>query len=203
MSVAPLTPKVINYLDILPDDIISVIYDMVIISHTQNIEDAIIRLEDKLVVINDAWFFTNYLTQLFTFDTDNNGVKYPVYDSIFHINPIINLRTEFNVNTINIHVMNHFGVRVYDDLAGHIPDWLILDINHEDNNKFNLALIIDYIMRYALSNEPSVYNHGWEYNVIDDIIWDTDYEGKPHSIDGVLNFIIITKNRRWDGANIL
>jgi hypothetical protein len=51
-----------------------------------------------------------------------------------------------------------------------------------------------------LSAQVTVYNQGWEYNVINSIMWDYDSDDEEDTIDGVLNFIIETTNRRWDGV---
>lgn len=202
MSVVPLTPKIINYLDTLPEDIISVIYDMVIISHTQDIDDAITRLEGDLVVINDLNFDNKYIKEQFITSRDNNGVEHYIYDNNYHINPNINLRQVFETRSINIQVRNNFNIRTYEgdnNLEGVVHNWLSLDITHTDT-PHNTALIIDYAVRHMLSAPVSVYNRGWEYNVINSIMWDYDSDDEEDIIDGVLNFIIETTNRRWDGT---
>ena len=198
----PPTSIVTNYLDYLNQDVLTLIYDMVIINKTKDIEDSIDKLDNILIVIKDLDFYNKYIKKMFTTSHDNNGVVYNIYDNNFHVNPNINLRQEFKARSINIQIRNHFNIRTYDgvnNLQGTVDNWLTQDITHNDMNH-NIALIIDYAIKHMLSAPVTVYNRGWEYNVINSIMWDYDSDDEEDTIDGVLNFIIETTSRRWDGV---
>lgn len=199
----PPTSITTNYMDYLNQDVLTIIYDLVIINKTKDIEDSIDKLDNILIVIKDLDFDNKYIKKMFTTSRDNNGEVYNIYDNNFHVNPNINLRQEFKARSINIQIINHFNIRTYDgvnNLQGTVDNWLSRDITHNDKNH-NIALIIDYAIQYMLSAPVTVYNRGWEYNVINSIMWDyDDSDDEEDTIDGVLNFIIETTSRRWDGV---
>lgn len=165
-----------SYLDLLPDDILDLIYQKVVADTTTDVEAQIASLEASMVDINrkhyayiNNWSF--YMMKMMTPMNDNIHPTHPVYDGFLHIHPNINLHRRITAKCVRVRIMNVWDLTLHNantGLAGERPNSIELDITketHGDEHVTNFT-IIDEIMRYSLSHDVSLHNEGWIYNCI-------------------------------------
>lgn len=174
----------VSYLDLLPEDVLEIIYKQVIADTTAEVEAQIASLEASMVRIiqkhyayNNNWSF--YMMKMMTPSTDNIHPTHPVYDGFLHINPNINLHRRITAKCVRVRIHNVWRLTFHTantGLAGHRPGNITFDITketHGDEAVTNFT-IIDEIMRYALCHDVSLHNRGWDYNCIHHIATLTD-----------------------------
>ena len=168
------TPKApMSYLDLLPDDIIDIIYKQVVADTTDDIEAKIKDLEESISIITFTHQDTPYLRRMLTFNRDNINKPHAVYDNFLHISPEINLYRRINADKVEIHVSNVWQLTVHSEntgLVGHIPEHITLSLSKDDiKEPITNFTVIDEIMRYALGFGISLENRGWLSNCINDV----------------------------------
>ena len=181
ISLAPHTSKAtskapMSYLDLLPDDVLSIIYERVIADTTADIETEVALLEANMsIIVNRHYAYTNnwtfYMMKMMTPYNDNIHPIHAVYDGFLHINPNINLNRRITAKRIRVSIANVWDMTVHTretGLAGTRPMSLTCDITkefHGDDPVTNFT-VIDEIMRYALAHDVSLNNEGWRNNCI-------------------------------------
>ena len=165
-----------SYLDLLPDDVLSIIYGQVIADTTADIETEVALLEANMsIIVNRHYAYTNnwtfYMMKMMTPYNDNIHPIHAVYDGFLHINPNINLNRRITAKRIRVSIANVWDMTVHTretGLAGTRPMSLTCDITkefHGDDPVTNFT-VIDEIMRYALAHDVSLNNEGWRNNCI-------------------------------------
>jgi hypothetical protein len=180
ISLAPHTSKAtsasMSYLDLLPDDVLSIIYAQVIADTTADIETEVALLEANMsIIVNRHYAYTNnwtfYMMKMMTPYNDNIHPIHAVYDGFLHINPNINLTRRITAERIKVRIANVWDVTIHTretGLAGTRPTTLSWDITKEFHGEDPVTnfTIIDEIMRYALAHDISLNNEGWKHNCI-------------------------------------
>lgn len=165
-----------SYLDLLPDDVLSIIYERVIADTTADIDAEVALLEANMsIIVNRHYAYTNnwtfYMMKMMTPYNDNIHPIHAVYDGFLHINPNINLNRRITAKRIRVSIANVWDMTVHTretGLAGTRPMSLTCDITkefHGDDPVTNFT-VIDEIMRYALAHDVSLNNEGWRNNCI-------------------------------------
>ena len=165
-----------SYLDLLPDDVLELIYQKVVADTTAEVEAQIASLEASMVNINrkhyayvNNWSF--YMMKMMTPMNDNNTPTHPVYDGFLHIHPNINLHRRITAKCVRVRILNVWNLTIHTPetgLAGERPTSIELDITKETHGDEPITnfTVIDEIMRYALSHDVSLHNEGWRNNCI-------------------------------------
>lgn len=181
ISLAPYTSKAtskapMSYLDLLPDDVLSIIYDQVIADTTADIETEITNLEANMcIIVNRHYAYSNnwtfYMMKMMTPYNDNIHPTHAVYDGFLHINPNINLNRRITAERIRVRIANVWDMTIHTyetGLAGTRPTTLTWDITKEFHGEDPVTnfTVIDEIMRSALAHDVSLNNEGWKHNCI-------------------------------------
>ena len=181
ISLAPYTSKAtskapMSYLDLLPDDVLSIIYAQVIADTTADIETEVALLEANMsIIVNRHYAYTNnwtfYMMKMMTPMNDNIHPTHAVYDGFLHINPNINLTRRITAERIRVSIANVWDMTIHTHetgFAGTRPTTLSWDITKEFHGEDPVTnfTIIDEIMRYALAHDVSLNNEGWKHNCI-------------------------------------
>lgn len=165
-----------SYLDLLPDDVLSIIYERVIADTTADIDAEVALLEANMsIIVNRHYAYTNnwtfYMMKMMTPYNDNIHPIHAVYDGFLHINPNINLNRRITAKRIRVSIANVWDMTVHTretGLAGTRPMSLTCDITKEFHGEDPVTnfTVIDEIMRYALAHDVSLNNEGWRNNCI-------------------------------------
>ena len=165
-----------SYLDLLPDDVLSIIYAQVIADTTADIDAEVALLEANMsIIVNRHYAYTNnwtfYMMKMMTPYNDNIHPIHAVYDGFLHINPNINLTRRITAERIKVRIANVWDVTIHTretGFAGTRPTTLSWDITKEFHGEDPVTnfTIIDEIMRYALAHDISLNNEGWKHNCI-------------------------------------
>ncbi len=165
-----------SYLDLLPDDVLSIIYEQVIADTTADIDAEVALLEANMsIIVNRHYAYTNnwtfYMMKMMTPYNDNIHPIHAVYDGFLHINPNINLNRRITAKRIRVSIANVWDMTVHTretGLAGTRPMSLTCDITKEFHGEDPVTnfTVIDEIMRYALAHDVSLNNEGWRNNCI-------------------------------------
>jgi len=165
-----------SYLDLLPDDVLSIIYAQVIADTTADIETEVALLEANMsIIVNRHYAYTNnwtfYMMKMMTPYNDNIHPIHAVYDGFLHINPNINLTRRITAERIKVRIANVWDMTIHTHetgFAGTRPTTLSWDITKEFHGEDPVTnfTIIDEIMRYALAHDVSLNNEGWKHNCI-------------------------------------
>lgn len=181
ISLAPYTSKAtskapMSYLDLLPDDVLSIIYAQVIADTTADIETEVALLEANMsIIVNRHYAYTNnwtfYMMKMMTPMNDNIHPTHAVYDGFLHINPNINLTRRITAERIRVSIANVWDMTIHTHetgFAGTRPTTLSWDITKEFHGEDPVTnfTIIDEIMRYALAHDVSLNNEGWRHNCV-------------------------------------
>ena len=181
ISLAPYTSKAtskapMSYLDLLPDDVLSIIYAQVIADTTADIETEVALLEANMsIIVNRHYAYTNnwtfYMMKMMTPYNDNIHDTHAVYDGFLHINPNINLTRRITAERIRVSIANVWDMTIHTHetgFAGTRPTTLSWDITKEFHGEDPVTnfTIIDEIMRYALAHDVSLNNEGWRHNCV-------------------------------------
>ena len=180
ISLAPHTSKAtsapMSYLDLLPDDVLSIIYAQVIADTTADIDAEVALLEANMsIIVNRHYAYTNnwtfYMMKMMTPYNDNIHPIHAVYDGFLHINPNINLTRRITAERIKVRIANVWDMTIHTHetgFAGTRPTTLSWDITKEFHGEDPVTnfTIIDEIMRYALAHDISLNNEGWKHNCI-------------------------------------
>ena len=180
ISLAPHTSKAtsapMSYLDLLPDDVLSIIYEQVIADTTADIDAEVALLEANMsIIVNRHYAYTNnwtfYMMKMMTPYNDNIHPIHAVYDGFLHINPNINLTRRITAERIKVRIANVWDMTIHTHetgFAGTRPTTLSWDITKEFHGEDPVTnfTIIDEIMRYALAHDISLNNEGWKHNCI-------------------------------------
>jgi len=180
ISLAPHTSKAtsapMSYLDLLPDDVLSIIYEQVIADTTADIDAEVALLEANMsIIVNRHYAYTNnwtfYMMKMMTPYNDNIHPIHAVYDGFLHINPNINLTRRITAERIKVRIANVWDMTIHTHetgFAGTRPTTLSWDITKEFHGEDPVTnfTIIDEIMRYALAHDVSLNNEGWKHNCI-------------------------------------
>ena len=181
ISLAPYTSKAtskapMSYLDLLPDDVLSIIYAQVIADTTADIETEVALLEANMsIIVNRHYAYTNnwtfYMMKMMTPYNDNIHPTHAVYDGFLHINPNINLTRRITAERIRVSIANVWDMTIHTHetgFAGTRPTTLSWDITKEFHGEDPVTnfTIIDEIMRYALAHDVSLNNEGWRHNCV-------------------------------------
>jgi hypothetical protein len=181
ISLAPYTSKAtskapMSYLDLLPDDVLSIIYTHVIADTTADIETEVALLEANMsIIINRHYAYTNnwtfYMMKMMTPHNNNIHPIHAVYDGFLHINPNINLSRRITAERIRVSIPNVWEMTVHtpeNGLAGTRPTTLTWDITKEFHGEDPVTnfTVIDEIIRYALAHDVSLNNDGWKHNCV-------------------------------------
>jgi len=180
ISLAPHTSKAtsapMSYLDLLPDDVLSIIYAQVIADTTADIDAEVALLEANMsIIVNRHYAYTNnwtfYMMKMMTPYNDNIHPIHAVYDGFLHINPNINLTRRITAERIKVRIANVWDMTIHTHetgFAGTRPTTLSWDITKEFHGEDPVTnfTIIDEIMRYALAHDVSLNNEGWKHNCI-------------------------------------
>ena len=165
-----------SYLDLLPDDVLSIIYEHVIADTTADIDAEVALLEANMsIIVNRHYAYTNnwtfYMMKMMTPYNDNIHPIHAVYDGFLHINPNINLTRRITAERIKVRIANVWDMTIHTHetgFAGTRPTTLSWDITKEFHGEDPVTnfTIIDEIMRYALAHDVSLNNEGWKHNCI-------------------------------------
>ena len=181
ISLAPYTSKAtskapMSYLDLLPDDVLSIIYAQVIADTTADIETEVALLEANMsIIVNRHYAYTNnwtfYMMKMMTPMNDKIHPTHAVYDGFLHINPNINLTRRITAERIRVSIANVWDMTIHTHetgFAGTRPTTLSWDITKEFHGEDPVTnfTIIDEIMRYALAHDVSLNNEGWRHNCV-------------------------------------
>ena len=180
ISLAPHTSKAtsapMSYLDLLPDDVLSIIYEQVIADTTADIDAEVALLEANMsIIVNRHYAYTNnwtfYMMKMMTPYNDNIHPIHAVYDGFLHINPNINLTRRITAERIKVRIANVWDMTIHTHetgFAGTRPTTLSWDITKEFHGEDPVTnfTVIDEIMRYALAHDVSLNNEGWKHNCI-------------------------------------